>query len=78
MLNSSCRYFTTAGVTTWKKNPYRSAGSTALLKQGHLEHFAQDHVQVGFEYLQTILHNLSGNLGQCSVNITVKKFILIF
>jgi len=26
-------------------------GSTSLLKQGHLEQAAQDHVQAGFEYL---------------------------
>uniref|UniRef100_A0A8B9Q4U4 Transmembrane protein 19 n=1 Tax=Apteryx owenii TaxID=8824 RepID=A0A8B9Q4U4_APTOW len=40
---------------------WRSSSPTLLLKQGHLEHVAQDPVQVGFEYLQGWrLHNLSG------------------
>jgi len=34
-----------------------------MLKQGHLELFAQDHVQIAFEYLQELrLHNISGQL----------------
>jgi len=40
---------------------WRSFGPTALLKQGHLEQVAQDHVQMAFEYLQAgRIHNLPG------------------
>uniref|UniRef100_A0A8B9Q2H3 D-aminoacyl-tRNA deacylase 1 n=2 Tax=Apteryx owenii TaxID=8824 RepID=A0A8B9Q2H3_APTOW len=40
---------------------WRSSSSTPLLKQRHLEHIAQDHVQVAFENLQRRrLRNLSG------------------
>ena len=40
---------------------WRSPGLNPLLKQGHLELVAQDHVQTVFEYLQGWrLHNLSG------------------
>ena len=31
---------------------WRSSGPNPLLKQGHLEPVAQDHVQMAFEYLQ--------------------------
>ena len=37
--------------------------STFCFRYSHLEHIAQDHIQVGFEYLQKRrLHNLSGQL----------------
>uniref|UniRef100_A0A8B9P213 CUB and sushi domain-containing protein 3 n=1 Tax=Apteryx owenii TaxID=8824 RepID=A0A8B9P213_APTOW len=40
---------------------WRSSSPTPLLKQGHLEHVAQDCIQAGFEYLQRRrLHHLSG------------------
>jgi len=39
-----------------------SSSPTALPKQGHLQQAAQDHVQVGSEYLQRRLHNPSGQL----------------
>lgn len=39
----------------------RSSCPALLLRQGHLEHVAQDHVQADFHYLQGWgLHNLSG------------------
>ena len=39
----------------------RSSGPTTLLKQGHLDPVAQDHVQAASEYLQGwSLQNLSG------------------
>lgn len=40
-----------------------------MLKQGHLEHVAQDHIPLGFGYLQRRLHILSGwsLLLHCSV-----------
>lgn len=34
------------------RDPWRPSGPTLLLRQRHPEHFAQDHIQVGFEYLQ--------------------------
>ena len=38
----------------------RSSGPTPLFKRGHLKHVTWDHVQTGFEYLQSRrLHNLS-------------------
>jgi len=38
-----------------------SSSPTLLLKQGHLQQAAQDHVQAGLEYLQRRrLHNLPG------------------
>lgn len=43
------------------RNLCRSSDPTRLLKQDHLEHIAQDHVQVAFEYRQGWrLHNVSG------------------
>jgi len=40
---------------------WRPSGLTTLLKQGHLELVAQDHVHTAFEYLQGWrLHRLSG------------------
>lgn len=40
---------------------WKSSGPTFLLKKGHLEQVAQDHVQVAFEDLQGgRLHNHSG------------------
>ena len=55
---------------TWKENHRMfgvgrdlcgSSSPTPLPKQGHTEQAAQDHVQVGLEYLQrTRLHNLPG------------------
>ena len=40
---------------------WRSSAPTTLLKQGHLQLVAQDHVQTAFEYLQGWrIHNLSG------------------
>jgi len=40
---------------------WRSYSPIPLLKQGHLELVAQDHVQVAFDCLQEWrLHNLSG------------------
>jgi len=40
-----------------------SSGPTPLTKQGHLQQAAQDHVQVGLEYLQRRrLHNFPGQL----------------
>ena len=39
----------------------RSSGPSPLLKQGHLQPAAQDHVQVAFEYLQGWrIHSLPG------------------
>jgi len=39
---------------------WRSSGPSPLLKQGHLEPIAQDHVQTSSEYLQIgRLHNTS-------------------
>ena len=34
-----------------ERDLWRSSGPTLLLKQGHLEPAAQDHVQTAFEYL---------------------------
>jgi len=40
---------------------WRSSGPSTLLKQGHLEPVAQDHIQMAFEYLQGWkLHNPLG------------------
>ena len=36
--------------------------STFCFRYSHLEHIAQDHIQVGFEYHQMRLHNLSEQL----------------
>ena len=50
---------------------YRSSGPTPLLKQGHLDLVAQDHVQMAFEDLRWWrLHNLY----QGSVTLTMKVF----
>ena len=55
---------------------WRLSGLTPLLKQGHLEPVAQDHVQMAFEYLQRWRPPTSlGNLFQCSVTLTVKKSV---
>jgi len=43
------------------KDLWRPSGPTPLLKQGHLEPVAQDHLQMAFEYPQGWrLHRLSG------------------
>jgi len=43
------------------RNFWTPPGPTELLKQGTLQHIAQDHVQAAFEYLQEWrLHHLSG------------------
>lgn len=34
------------------RDPWRPSGPSLLLRQGHPEHFAQDHIQVDFEYLK--------------------------
>lgn len=61
------------------RNLWRPSSPTPLLKYGRLEYAVQGHIQVGFEYLyRKKLHNLSGNLFQCSVTSTVKNFFLIF
>ena len=61
------------------KDLWRSSGPVLLPKQGQLEPFAQDRVQTAFEYLQgERLHNLFGNLLQCSVTLVVKKCFLMF
>lgn len=54
---------------------FRSSCSLPLLKQGHLEPVAQDHVQMAFEYLQG-LHNLTRQV--VPVTHTVKNWFLIF
>jgi len=56
-----------------------SSSPTPLLKQGLLQQAAQDHIQVGFEYLQRRrIHNPSVLPVQCSVTLKVKKFFLVF
>lgn len=40
------------------KGPLEITQSNPPAKQGHLEHIAQDGIQVGFDYLQRRLHNL--------------------
>lgn len=42
------------------RDPCILSGPTPLLKQGRLEDFAQDHVQVGFEYRIIESENRSG------------------
>jgi len=55
-----------------------SSSPNLLLKQGHLQHAAQDLVQAGLEYVQgRRLHTPSGQPVQCSVTLKVKKFFLI-
>lgn len=58
---------------------WRSPGPTFLLKQGHPEQVAQDHVQVAFEYSkQGDSMAFLGNPCQCSVIPTVKKcFVMV-
>lgn len=49
-------------ITEWLKleDIWRSSGPIPLLKQGHLQQVAQDHVQMNFEDLQPgILRNLT-------------------
>lgn len=47
--------------SVWKGPPDILWSNSSLFHQGHLEPFAQDHVQVALEYLQRWrLHNLSG------------------
>lgn len=48
------------GRDLWRSRP------TQLLKQGHREHIAQEHIQLGFEDLGDSTMSL-GNLFQCSV-----------
>jgi len=53
------------GITYYKKHRTaevgrdicRSSGPTLMLKQGHLELVAQDHVQAAFEFLQRWRHH---------------------
>ena len=43
------------------ENLWRSSSPTTLLKLGHLEQVAQDHIQAGLEYFQRRrIHNPSG------------------
>lgn len=43
---------------------WRSLRPTPLIKQGHLEQFAQDHVPIAFEYVQRWrLYSLPWQLG---------------
>jgi len=52
---------------------------TPLLKQGHLEQAAQDHIQVGFERLQQRRHhNPFGQPVPVFHTLKVKKFFLMF
>ena len=44
----------------FRRDLWGSSSPTPLPKKGHLEHFAQELVQEGLEYLQRRLHNLSG------------------
>lgn len=44
------------------KDRLNSFNPNSCFKQGHLDHIAQDHIQVGFEYHQMRLHNLSEQL----------------
>lgn len=44
-----------------ERDRWWASGSAPLLKQGHLDQVAQDHVQAAFEHLQAWrLHNLPG------------------
>ena len=68
-----------------------SSSSTPLPKQGHLQQAAQDRIQVGLEYLQRRLHNLSGQpvpvlrhpqreevLPRVQLELPVPQFVLSF
>lgn len=56
----------------------RSSGPSPLLKQGHLERVAHDHIQAGFEYLQgKKLHNPPGSVFQRSVPSQYRIFLHI-
>lgn len=55
------------------KEPLEGVWSYSLLKQGHLEMSAQDHIQTAFEYVQGgKLSSSLGNLCQYSVTFTVE------
>lgn len=57
---------------------WRSSNPTPVILQDQQQQVAQDHVQLGFECLKECrLHNLSGNLFQCSV-ASEEKCSLIF
>jgi len=54
-----------------------SPSPTPMLKQGHLEQAAQDHIQAGFEYLQRRrIHNLSEEvLTHVRIELLVLQFV---
>lgn len=60
---------------------WRSFGPRSLLKQGHLEQIAQNHVQMAFQCLQGWrFHILSGQafpVLQCSVTLIEKRVFLM-
>jgi len=57
---------------------WRWSGPISLLKQGHPELVAQDHVQRAFEYSPGDSTNSLGNLCQCSVTFMLTKYFLKF
>jgi len=58
---------------------WRSSGPIPLLKQGHLEPLAQEHVWTAWSISKDGDPTTSlGKLPQCSVTLTVKKCFLMF
>jgi len=57
------------------KDRLNSFNPNSCFKQGHLDHIAQDHIQVGFEYLQERwVHSLSRHLVPVLCNSQSKGF----
>lgn len=54
-----------------------SPGPTFLLKQGHPEQIAQDHIQMTFENLQDGDSSASlGSLYQCLLTLTISRWLM--
>ena len=89
---SSSLYQTTFWILIWNfwritgsqngwgwERPLEVIWSKLLLKQGHQQQVAQDHVHMPFQYPKDGDSAVSlGNLCQCSVTLTVKKCFLMF
>lgn len=64
-------------IIEWLNLEWSSGGCPApLLKQGHLDLFAQEHVQMTSEYLQG--WRLKTSLGKCTVTLTARMCFLVF